>query len=275
MTLLGKAFSVIILLLSLAFMVLALAVNATHRNWRTRALALKQQIEDGERQNEQLRDAQSRIQANLDRERAARRTALAALQTAQDQLESQLSMSESTVLQLEAKNTELSQTDRSRAEELKRLNEDNERLRGLIRKEQADRDKLFAQTLILTDQMNELRGIRLELETRNNQLVKQVTRYKEVVDAHGIDPKDPLDGAPPERNGTVLAVNRPSLLVEISLGHDDGLRPGHLLDVTRNGRYVGKLRVRNADYNRSIAEILRDYSQGIIRENDRVDTTLD
>ncbi len=275
MTLLGKSFSVIILLLSLAFMVLALAVNATHRNWRDKALALKTQIEEGERTNEQLRDTQSRIQASLDREQAARRTTLAALQTSQDQLESQLQMSQSTVTQLEAKNTVLSQLDQSRAEELKRLTEDNERLRGLIRKEQADRDQLFAQTLVLTDQMNELRGMRLELETRNNQLVQQVTRFKEVVDAHGINIADPLDGAPPERNGTVLAVNRPKLLVEISIGHDDGLRPGHLLDVTRDGRYVGKLRVRNADYNRAVAEILRDYSQGIIQENDRVDTTLD
>ena len=275
MTLLGKAFSVVILLLSMAFMVLALAVNATHRNWRTKALALRTQIEDGERFNEQLRRAQQSTQSQLDRERAARRTAIAALQTALDELTNDLAASEKAVEELRAKSTELAQLDKSRAEELQRLTEDNERLRALIRKEQEDRDQLFAQTLVLTDQMNQLRGLRLELETRNNALVKQVTRYKEVVDAHGININDPLDGAPPDRNGTVLAVNRPKLLVELSLGHDDGIRPGHLLDVTRNGRYVGKVRIRHADYNRSVAEILRDYSQGIIQENDRVDTTFD
>jgi hypothetical protein len=275
MTLLGKAFSVIIVLLSLAFMVLALAVNATHRNWRDKALALKTQIEETNLSNEQLRDAQQRTQAALDREQAARRTAIASLQTALDQLEGELALSEDTVQKKEARNTELAQLDRSRAEELKILTDDNKRLRDLIRKEQEDRDQLFAQTLVLTDQMNALRGIRLELETRNNQLVSQVTRYKEVTDAHGINISDPLDGAPPQRNGTILAVNRPNLLVELSLGHDDGLRPGHLLDVTRSGRYLGKVRVRNADPNRAVAEILPDYSQGIIQENDRVDTTLD
>jgi hypothetical protein len=275
MTLLGKAFSVIIVLLSLAFMVLALAVNATHRNWRDKALALKTQIEETNLSNEQLRDAQQRTQSALDREQAARRTAIASLQTALDQLESELALSEDTVQKKEARNTELAQLDRSRAEELKILTDDNKRLRDLIRKEQEDRDQLFAQTLVLTDQMNALRGIRLELETRNNQLVAQVTRYKEVTDAHGINISDPLDGAPPQRNGTILAVNRPNLLVELSLGHDDGLRPGHLLDVTRSGRYVGKVRVRNADPNRAVAEILPDYIQGIIQENDRVDTTLD
>ena len=278
MTLLGKAFTVMILLLSLAFMVLALAVNASHRNWKDLVLGTtgyKAQIEAISKQNDQLRDTQQRTQAQLDHEQAARRTALAALQTSLDQLKTDLESAQSEVQQLQAQNTELVQLDETRAKELERLTLDNERLRGQIRKEQEDRDLLFAQTLKLTSDMNELRGIRLELEKRNDQLNTQLTRHKEVIDAHGIDIAAPLDGAPPERNGTVLAINRPRWLVEISLGHDDGLRPGHLLDVTRAGRYVGKLRVRNANPNRAVAEILRDFSQGIIQEKDRVDTTLD
>ena len=93
MTLLGKSFSVIIMLLSLVFMVLALAVNASHRNWRDVVLGsngLKTQIETKATENQQLEASRQRIQANLDRESAARRTALAALQTLQDQLEGEL-----------------------------------------------------------------------------------------------------------------------------------------------------------------------------------------
>ncbi|NNE00023.1 MAG: hypothetical protein HKN47_22110 [Pirellulaceae bacterium] len=278
MTLLGKSFSVIILLLSLVFMVLALAVNASHRNWRDVVLGpdgFKSRIETITRENEQLNDAKQRTQAALDREQAARRTALAALQTQQDQLENELENSLNTVQQLEAKNTELSQLDRSRAEELQKLTEETKRLRSQIREEQADRDKLFAETLVLTDQMNELRGVRQELEIRNTALKEQITRYKEVVDSKGIDITEPLHGAPPQRNGNILVVNRPKLLVEVSIGHDDGLRDGHLLEVTRGGRYVGKLRVTHTEPNRSVAQIMRDYSEGIMQEGDRVDTTLD
>lgn len=278
MNLLGKSFSVLILLLSLVFMVLALAVNASHRNWRDVVMSdngLKAQIETYERTNSQLREARARTQADLDRERVARRTALAALQTQKDALTAQLSSSESSLQQEQAKNTELSQLDRSRAEELEKLTAETSNLRAQIRKEQQDRDSLFAETLKLTDEMNSLRGIVQLQQDRNDQLLAQVTRYKEVVDAAGLNMNDPLDGSPPDRNGNVLVINRPRKLVEVSIGYDDGLREGHLLEVTRGGRYVSRLRVRKTEPDRAVAEILNDYSEGAIQEGDRVDTTIE
>lgn len=282
MTLLGKSFTAVILILSAVFMVLALAVNASHRNWRDVVLTgvngqpgLKAQIESTTRTNEQLRDAQQRTLASLDREQAARRTALAALQTQLDQLRSDLQNSESEVERLGAQVTVLSQTDLSRAQELERLTAENARLRTSVRKEQQDRDLLFTQTLELTDQMNKLRGFKQQLEERNRQLMAQATRFEEVIAAKGIDINEPLDGAPPERNGNILLIDRPSDLVLISIGSDEGLRAGHFLEVTRKGRYVGKLKVRNTEPDRAVAEILRDYSEGILEEGDRVDTTLD
>jgi hypothetical protein len=259
-------------------MVLALAVNASHRNWREVVLdpnnGLKKQIETISRTNQQLTDDRQRTQSALDREQAARRTALAALQSQLDQMEQLLRASEAQVQQLEAKSTELSQLDRSRAEELQRLTDEARKLRDQIRAEQEDRDSLFAETLKMTDQMNLLKGSLQAQTERNEQLAGQLSRYREVVDMKGIDVNQPLDGAPPERNGTVLVVNRPLDMVEVSIGYDDGLRDGHLLDVTRSGRYVGRLRIRRTEPNRSVAEILKDYNQSPIQEGDRVDTTF-
>jgi hypothetical protein len=278
MTLLGKFLSTFIFILSTAFMVLALAVNASHRNWREVVLdpnnGLKKQIETISRTNQQLTDDRQRTQSALDREQAARRTALAALQSQLDQMEQLLRASEAQVQQLEAKSTELSQLDRSRAEELQRLTDEARKLRDQIRAEQEDRDSLFAETLKMTDQMNLLKGSLQAQTERNEQLAGQLSRYREVVDMKGIDVNQPLDGAPPERNGTVLVVNRPLDMVEVSIGYDDGLRDGHLLDVTRSGRYVGRLRIRRTEPNRSVAEILKDYNQSPIQEGDRVDTTF-
>ena len=278
MTLLGKFLSTFIFILSTAFMVLALAVNASHRNWREVVLdpnnGLKKQIETISRTNRQLTDDRQRTQGALDREQAARRTALAALQSQLDQMEQLLRASEAQVQQLEAKSTELSQLDRSRAEELQRLTDETRKLRDQIRAEQEDRDSLFAETLKMTDQMNLLKGSLQAQTERNEQLAAQLSRYREVVDMKGIDVNQPLDGAPPERNGTVLVVNRPLDMVEVSIGYDDGLRDGHLLDVTRSGRYVGRVRIRRTEPNRSVAEILKDYNQSPIQEGDRVDTTF-
>lgn len=278
MTLLGKSLAMLIFVLSAAFMVLALSVNASHRNWREEVMApgsgLKARVEAATKVNNQLRADNERARLALDRERAARRSALAALQTQLDQLDQQLKTSEASVQQLEAKNTELTQLDRSRAEELERLTEDTRQLREQIRKEREDRDQLFADTLQMTDQMNRLRGVVQQQTERNEQLMAQVSRYREVVEMKGIDINQPLDGAPPERNGTVLVVDRPRDLVEVSIGFDDGLRDGHLLDVTRGGRYVGKLKIRRTEPNRAVAEILKDYETAIIREGDRVDTSF-
>jgi len=282
MTLLGKSFTAVILILSTVFMALALAVNATHRNWRDVAVSgingqpgLKQQIEDISRVNEQLREARQRTLADLDREQAARQTALAALQTQLDQLEGTLQMSEQSVQKLTAENTELSQTALSSARELERLTAENAGLRTQVRTEQQDRDTLFAQALQLTNEMNTLRGFKQQLEERNKQLMTQVTRFEEVVTAKGIDINEPLDGAPPERNGNILQIDRPTSLVLVSIGYDEGLRKGHFLEVTREGRYVGKLKVRDIQPDRAVAEIMKDYSEGILKEGDRVDTTLD
>ncbi len=278
MTLLGKSFSVVILILSLTFMVLALAVNASHRNWRDVVLdpgGLKEKIEGMERINENLRDSETRTREELAREQAARRTALGSLQTQLDQLGAQLTASNADVQKKTTQITNLTQLDLSRAQELDRLTAETNELRTQIRTEQQDRDKLFAETLVLTDQMNKLRGFKQQLEERNEQLMAQVTRFEEVLTSKGIDPNEPLDGAPPERNGNVLVINRPKHLVEVSIGFDDGLRKGHFLEVTRKGRYVGKLRVRDTEPNRAVAEILNDYSEGMILEGDRVDTTLE
>ncbi len=278
MTLLGKAFTVVIFLLSAVFMVLALAVNASHRNWRDVVLGdngLKNDIENIRRVNEQLRDSKARIEADLGREQAARRTALAALQTQVDTLQDKLETSENEVVSLRSDNSTLVQLDESRAAELQRLTDSNIALRDQIRTEQQDRDTLFTETLTLTDQMNTLRGFKQELEVRNQQLIAQATRYKEVMTSKGIDVNEPLDGAPPDRNGNILQIDRPTSLVLVSIGYDEGLRKGHLLEVTRNGRYMGKLKVRNTEPDRSVAEILDDYSEGILQEGDRVDTTIE
>lgn len=282
MTLLGKSFSALILILSAVFMVLALAVNASHRNWRDVVLTgingqpgLKEQIEVMTRTNDQLRDSEQRTRAALDREQAARRTALAALQTQLDQLKTDLQSSEAAVQQLRAANQVLITNDLTVTEELTRLTNDNANLRNAVREEQASRDALFTQTLELTDQMNTLRGLKLQLEERNEQLMAQVTRFEEVINAKGIDINEPLDGAPPERNGKIVEIDRPSDLVLVSIGFDEGLRTGHMLEVTRGGRYVGKLKVRNTEPNLAVAEIMKDYSEGILQEGDRVDTTLD
>lgn len=276
MTFLGKILTTILFLLSLTFMVLALAANASHRNWRDAVLdpntGLKTQVEEIQQVNRQLADSRMRAEANLAREQAARRTALAALQTQLDDLKRQLQTSEATVQDLQSQNNVLVDTDKSRSEQLALLTAANTSLEEKIKTERADRDQLFAKSLVLTDQYNQVLGLLDNLTKVREGLTEELTRYQEVAAAMGINIDDPIDGAPPERNGVVLAVNRPSKLVEISIGYDEGLRDGHMLRVTRGGRYIGKVKVRRTNPDSSVAEILDAYLEGPIKEGDVVDT---
>jgi hypothetical protein len=276
MTFLGKILSTILFLLSLTFMVLALAANASHRNWRDSVLdpntGLKAQVEEIQQVNRQLADSRVRAEASLAREQVSRRTALAALQTQLDDLKNQLQNSEATVQDLQAQNNVLVDTDKSRADQLARLTASNKSLEDKIVSERADRDQLFAKSLILTDQYNQALGLLDNLTKVREGLAAELTRYQEVTSALGVNVDDPIDGAPPERNGVVLAVNRPSKLVSVSIGYDEGLRDGHFLRVTREGRYIGKLKVRRTQPDSSVAEILDAYLEGPIKEGDVVDT---
>lgn len=275
MTFLGKCFTYAVLILSTVFMVLALVTNATHMNWRDAALERKTEVEQLARRNNELKDARAKVEQDLNRERAARRTALASLQTQMDEATNRLQSSEAQVQQLEAQLTELTQLDRSRAEELQRLTQENSSLRQQIRAEQEDRDELFAKALELTDRTNQLRGLLRVQQERNEQLIAQVTRFTEVTQAMGINVDDPVTGTPPDRNGVVLVVDQNRDLVELSIGYDEGIRGGHVLDVSRGGRYLGKVKVRRTEPDRSVATILNDYKMGSIREGDRVDTSIE
>jgi predicted nuclease with TOPRIM domain len=277
MTLLGKIFTGLVFALSLMFLALAVAVNATHVNWRDEVLkpttGLKSLVDQSNRAKKELQEQLEKTKVELSQEQAARRTTLAALQTQLDQYLAQLQQSVAEVQRLESQYTELTQTVKNKTERLSATTQQNEQLKEQLNKARADFDAQFAKATQLTDQLNTIRGTLQGLEERNQQLAGQVSKFKEVTDAYGINVDDPVDRSPPEVNGEVLAVDS-NRLVEISLGFDDGLREGHVLEVSRGGQYLGRVLVRKTEPNRAAAEILREYRQGMIKKGDRVDTVI-
>ena len=101
MTFLGKIFSVLIFVLSLAFLMVSLMVTATHKNWRDAAInpetGLKPKVVAAQESIGQLQESVQRLQTDLSRERAARRSALATLNTQKDQLDAALQNNESRI----------------------------------------------------------------------------------------------------------------------------------------------------------------------------------
>jgi hypothetical protein len=282
MTLVGKIFTLLILIMSVAFLMLAITVFATHRNWReivTRPQddpagpGLKFQIEELSAINKQLRQELEQASDRLAIEVAARRFALAALQTKLESAEQQLQAREKAFADLQAAHGTAVTTLETNQENLAAITEENAQLRVLLNEAQQARDQKFDEVVRLTDRMNELQGMREDLEERRMQLVDQIARMKLVLDRNGLDEFTPVVDIPPTVDGVVTAVGDKDL-IEISIGSDDGLRKGHALEVFRQNSYLGRVVVQHTEPDRAVAKILREYRKGTIKKGDRVATKL-
>ena len=98
MTLLGKVFTGLLFLLSVIFFTLAVAVNASHVDYRKLvkdpATGYEARVKKAEEKNKQLTTTLEDTKSELSIEQAARRSALGALQTQIEQRESELAAQE-------------------------------------------------------------------------------------------------------------------------------------------------------------------------------------
>lgn len=283
MTLVGKILTVLILVISVAYLMLAAAVFATHRNWRevvlrTEATAdgprgLKFEIEDVEATNRQLRDEIARESDRLALEQAARRFALAALQSRLNIMETERDAAAAQLAEVQAENGVIIETLNTNQIVLEKLTGEVATLRDGIRQAREARDAKFLDVVRLTDEVNRIEGTRQEMAERHNQLLAQVGRMKHVLDRNELTEYDPVDDKPPPVDGIVTAVGATDL-IEISIGADDGLREGHMLEVFRRNSYLGRIVIQRTEPDKAVGKILREYRKGIIKKGDRVATKL-
>jgi hypothetical protein len=285
MTLLGKIFTVLIFIQSLVFMSFAVGVYAMHRNWRDVVersakqagetglpKGLKLQLEDERALNEQLNEEKLLLENQLSLERAARRKALAALESRRRILLADLA-------RLNGENLELVQTSRNAVLTLKntqnnltRLYDEVEDLRGRVRTVQRDRDSQFQRVVEMTDRIHAARIQKSRFREREQELVDELTKRREVMERKGWDETEPVDKSAPKLDGVVTAVSSKGDLVEVSLGSDDGLREGHFLEVFDAKSYAGRIKIYKVSPDRSVGQMIPEYRKRDIKRGDRVAT---
>ncbi len=276
MTLVGKIFSILVLLMSMFFLAASAMVYATHRNWRQEATALEQQLKQKDLQVKQLQNELNDGKMALAREQAARRYALAAQYTKLQESNTQLQDEVKKNVELLSDLGELSTQNRVNVQQLEQLSTENVTLRGEILQAREDRNEKVADVVRLTDELNRLRGEQRTLVARQDQLIQLVAEYKHTLDVNDIKPTDDPNAQPYKVDGIVSDVsNRTSdELIEISIGEDDGLKKGHTLEVYRNNVYLGQAVVLKVTPDRAVARVVPELKQGIIKRGDRVSTKL-
>ena len=80
----------------------------------------------------------------------------------------------------------------------------------------------------------------------------------------------------PTVEGVVSQIRRTAgaQLVEVTIGADDGLKTGNTLEVSRGGKYLGRLEIIETSPDKSVGRVDRRFQQGQIQEGDRVATRI-
>ncbi len=284
MNLVGKIFVVLVLLMSVIFAGFAVAVYATHRNWKLVVdnqdtgpgrppLGLKQQLEQREQRLRELTDRRNELARLLEQEKSAYEQVRVKLENEKEELRRERDDRESKLADVtQAHREALAVVDASH-KELARLRTEIDGLQASVLKFQRERDDHFTEVVRLTDELHAAVFELNQLKDTNRELLVELTEMKNKLRAAKIDPDAPM--GLPVVEGLVMSILGDGL-VEISIGSDDGLRQGHQLYVYRVGggrsTYVGKVEVLRTNVDRSVGKIIE--AQGNLARGDRVASQL-
>lgn len=278
MTLVGKIFTVLIFIMSLVFMSFAVMVFATHQNWRDSVknpdpnIGYEVKLKNKTTELATVNAEHARTKQQLALEQASRRQALAALQTRLTQAETdnatltnQFNLASAALTQA-TEGYNISQT------RLTALEGEVGRLRKETQIAQLDRDTQFSKVVELTDRLNQDEILRQRLEEKNNQLNAQNAQLAMVLKANGLTENSLVSKLEPiNLTGIVLKLGDRDL-VEISVGKDDGLRKGHIMQVYRGDTYIGQIKIMEVAPDRAVGQIDKDLKRGQVRKGDHVTT---
>ena len=164
MNLVGKIFTVLILLMSVVFASFALAVYATQTNWRLVAdnekppeiekKGLAQRLEKAKKDIDELQAQKKKLEEQSKADKDRQDNAMAALRTENDVLRTGRARAEQDVVRLEKEAREAVAAMKAAHETLFNLRAEAEQLRKDIVLARADRDAHFKKVVALTDELH-------------------------------------------------------------------------------------------------------------------------
>lgn len=284
MNLIAKIFLFAVFIMSLMLMTLAGAIYVSHVNWKDEVERTPEQCEAGqlpgyrhrlteaEQERQKLEGQITHLQQQVAESERSRDQVLAKLQSAIVEKDQELK-------ELRKDKEAREQDQRTKTALLEKTQKDLEQARNEVEAlskqasdQQAKVDAQVGRSAELSAKLAETKSFLAIAEERKAQLEKQVANARLLLQQSGLD----IDSLPKDRvptvDGQVIAVA--SGTIEVSLGSDDGLQVDHVLEVYRQGEYVGRAIVTSVRPDRAVARIVKEYARGIVQRGDRVTTRL-
>lgn len=289
MSFLGKILIVAQVVLSLLFMCAAGAVFNMHVNWRDRA-------EKAESKATDLQTAHTNDLANLNQK----------IDSLTQQAQNDKNRADAEV----GKRQQLEQDVANLTQETNSLNQQLQRQTGLAetktneadyRQQEAEQQRVQNETLsdsldvvikervALEDQLASLQQNHTDLTAQYEATLKELGDLRKLARANNL-PTDLQAVAsqsepPPKVEGVVRDIRKDEAnrtkFVHISIGSDDGLRVGHVLDVYRTAernsgraKWLGRIRIWSVTPDNAVGIVVEAAKNGIIEVGDNVTTQL-
>ena len=290
MNLVGKIFTVLVLVMSLIFMAFSLAVYATHKNWRMVVLNPKEEataehppgllhkLNDSMAETQRLEEQLNKVETDLEEERSAQRQALAKLENENDELQRHREQSEKKYADLIQEKSDAVAGINAAHETLGKLREEVEKLRVSIREARKDRSDHFQQVLQTTDKLHQSVNELKRLKKRQADLAADLAKADEVLRHFGHSKDEDTSDIPPDGVPGVVLATPESGLIEISIGADDGIRRGHRLEAFRIGggasTYLGQVEVVDTAPDKAVCKVIPELRKGTIQRGDHVSSKI-
>lgn len=284
MTFVGKILVIVIMVFSLFFLAVSTVVFSTQKNWKDETAKLKTQITD---LNKKKSDSD-----------ALAKKAETDLAAAKDEFDQQTKV-------LKAQVTDLTQQNAAQQQLLSEQNGALATAQQTLQAALREAEDRTGETKLLRDQLSavqqqanqfkltqtelndQIRILERQLATatgNNKDLRERVALLSGALRRVGLS-DDPAQlrgtstsATPPDVEGYVKRVDARNQRVEISIGSDDGLVPGHELEMYRTNpipEYLGRVRVESVDPDQAVAIVVGSTVQGKkITEGDVVSSKI-
>jgi hypothetical protein len=281
MTFVGKILVFVIMICALLFLGVSTVVFTTATNWKEATAKEQKKVQDLQTKNQNATAAVDAAKKDL-------AAAKDSHDKAQKELDGRIAALEAESKRLNDEMTQARGALETAQQNAKSSLDEANHLRteiGLLREQKSAVEKQANEYKIrqteLNDQIRILTRERDVAKKNNEDLRDRVARFSTLLRSKGLsDDISQVKGleSPPTVRGEILRVDAQNKRVEISIGSDDGLVPGHELNLYRvkpRPEYLGKIKILSTDPDQAVGQVIGNTVNGKkIQEGDIVSSTL-
>jgi len=281
MTFVGKILVFIIMICALLFLGVSTVVFTTATNWKDATAKEQKKVQDLQTKNQNVTAAVDAAKKDLTAAKDSHAKAqqemagrIAALEGDSKRLNEEMTKARS---ELES----AQQNAHTSLDEATALRNETSLLRDQKSAVEKQANEYKIRQTELNDQIRILTRERDVAKKNNEDLRDRVAKFSSLLRKNGLsDDISQVKGldSPPTVRGEILRVDAQNKRVEISIGSDDGLVPGHELNLYRikpRPEFLGKIKILSTDPDQAVGQVIGNTVNGKkIQEGDIVSSTL-